>query len=424
MPVFKRLAAGLLLAATAATAQPPREPDPAPKPNPVRQSNTELFGQMDEMLQALSKITGWPVRRKVPAKTIGNDEFKKTLKSHVDKADPKKIRAEEITLKMFGLAPPDFSLAKETVDLFGEQVAAFYDSQKKRLFVMDSVATDMDRRVALVHELAHALADQQHSLLKYLHGKTDSDDEATARQAVMEGQATWLTWAYVASRSGGKAEIPPAMLDTLAKSAAGTGNDFPVYQQAPLYFRESLVFPYTEGPKFQDAVFHRLGQKAFEEVFNRPPGSTQQIMHPEEYVAGRAVTMLKVPKLREQLGTDAARFREISEGDLGEFDIAVLLRQYTTDQEGRDEASHLKAAGFRLYEQKRDKFNVLFHQTDWDSPESARRFFEMYQRVLKAKWKKLDAAPVSEDSFTGTGDSGRFQVHLRGSSVQVLEGLR
>ena len=28
-----------------------------------------------------------------------------------------------------------------------------------------------------------------------------------ARQAVMEGQATWLTWAYVASRNGGKAEL-------------------------------------------------------------------------------------------------------------------------------------------------------------------------------------------------------------------------
>jgi hypothetical protein len=424
MPALKRLAACVLLVAAAAAAQPSRTSDSAGPANPSRLSNTELFGQMDQMLQALSRITGWPVRRRVPAKTIANDEFKKILKGHVDKADPKKVRAEEITLKMFGLVPDDFSLAKETVDLFGEQVAAFYDSQKKRLFVMDSVSTDLDREVALVHELAHALADQQHSLLKYLHGKTDSDDEATARQAVMEGQATWLTWAYVASRNGGKAEIPPAMLDTLSKSAAGTGNDFPVYQQAPLYFRESLVFPYTEGLKFQDAVFHRLGRNAFEEVFERPPQSTQQIMHPEAYVAKREVFLLKVPRLREQLGKDADQFREISDGDLGEFDIAVLLREYTTDQEGRDEARHLKAAGFRLYEHKRDKFNVLFHQTDWDSPESARRFFEMYQRVLKGKWKKLDAAPASAEAFTGTGDSGKFQVHLRGSSVQGLEGLR
>ncbi len=413
MSRLKTLVLGALLFVSAAGAQPSRK------------SDQELFGQMDEMLQSLSKITGWPIRRRVPAKTIGNDEFKKLLKGHVDKADPKKIRAEEITLKMFGLAPPEFSLAKETVDLFGEQVAAFYDSQKKQLFVLDNVSTDLDRRVALVHELAHALADQQHSLLKYLHGKNDSDDESTARQAVMEGQATWLTWAYVASRSGGKAEIPAAMLDTLAKSAAGTGNDFPVYQQAPLYFRESLVFPYTEGLRFQDAVYHRLGSSAFEEVFRRAPESTQQILHPDVYLEGQTATLLKVPKLRDLLGKNAAEFRELSDGDLGEFDIQVLLRQYTSEEEGRAESRHLKSAGFRLYENKREKYNVLFHETEWDSPDSARRYFEMYQRVLKAKWKTLEpSAAPSADDFTGRGDSGKFKVHLQGSTVQVTEGLR
>src|SRR5438105_2440772 len=120
---FRRLLSFILLAASASA-------EPAPNP--------PLFSQIDEMLRSLSNITGWPVRRKVPAKTIGNDEFRKILKSHVDKADPQKVRAEELTLKMFGLVPDDFSLTKETVDLFSEQVAAFYDSDKKRLFVLDN----------------------------------------------------------------------------------------------------------------------------------------------------------------------------------------------------------------------------------------------------------------------------------------------
>ncbi len=163
-----------------------------------------VFDQIDEMLRSLSQITGWRVHHTVPAKIIGNDEFRTILKSHVDKSDPKKVRAEELTLKMFGLVPPDFSLVKETVDLFSEQVAAYYDSDKKRLFVLDTVSTDLDRRVALVHELAHALADQQHSLLKFMHVEPDSDDASTARQAVMEGQATWLTWAYIACQPRGR----------------------------------------------------------------------------------------------------------------------------------------------------------------------------------------------------------------------------
>ena len=358
---------------------------------------------------------------------IRNDEFRTILKSHVDKSDPKKVRAEELTLKIFGLVPADFSLIKETVDLFSEQVAAYYDSDKKRLFVLDTVATDLDRRVALVHELAHALADQQHSLLKYMHTEPDSDDASTARQAVMEGQATWLTWAYIAGREGGKAEVPEAMLDSLAKAAGGS-SQMPVYSQAPLYFRESLVFPYTEGLRFQDAIYRKLGQRGFEQVFERAPVSTQNILHPQTYLDKISPADVKVPDLKETIGKQAKDFHLLTDGDLGEFDISVMLRQYMDEKEGADAAQHLRGAAFRLYENKKEKYPVLAYVTEWDSPESARRYFDIYQKVLKGKWKTMDVANSSGDSyagtFTATADSGKFEVHLRGSSVQALEGLR
>jgi len=386
-------------------------------------TSAKLFDQIDEMLRALSQITGWPVHHTVPAKMIGNDQFRDILKTHVDKSDPKKVRAEELTLKMFGLVPEDFSLLKETVDLFSEQVAAYYDSDKKRLFVLDNVATDLDRRVALVHELAHALADQQHSLLKYMHANPDSDDASTARQAVMEGQATWLTWAYVASREGGKAEVPLALLDTLAKSAAGS-SQMPVYAQAPLYFRESLVFPYTEGLRFQDAIYRKLGRSAFQQLFDRPPLSTQNILHPDTYLDKSAPTKVRVPELKEAIGKQASQYRALTEGDLGEFDISVMLRQYMDEKEGAEAARHLRGAAFRLYEGKKDKLPALAYVTEWDSPASAKHYFELYQRVLKGKWKKMEMASSSEADYAGAGDSGKFEVHLRGSSVQDLEGLR
>lgn len=409
MPVFRRVLLFLVSAAVAGAETSAASP--------------KLFDQIDGMLRSLSQITGWPVHHTVPAKMIGNDQFRDILKSHVDKSDPKKVRAEELTLKMFGLVPDDFSLLKETVDLFSEQVAAYYDSDKKRLFVLDTVSTDLDRQVALVHELAHALADQQHSLIKFMHKNPDSDDASTARQAVMEGQATWLTWAYVASREGGKAEVPPAMLDSLAKAAAGS-SQMPVYSQAPLYFRESLVFPYTEGLRFQDAVFRKLGQAGFEQVFDRPPVSTQNILHPETYLKKSVPSTVHVPDLKETLGKDARQFHELTDGDLGEFDISVMLRQYVNEKEGAEAARHLRGAAFRLYESKKDKLPLLAYVTEWDTAESARRYFELYQKVLNGKWKHMDVASSSEDAYTGTGDSGKFEVHLRGTTVQDLEGLR
>ena len=77
-------------------------------------------------------------------------------------------------LKKLGLVPPEFDLAKATVDLMTEQAAAFYDYRKKKLFLLEASAGANDQGTVLAHELSHALADQHFNLNKYLHrGKTD-----------------------------------------------------------------------------------------------------------------------------------------------------------------------------------------------------------------------------------------------------------
>jgi hypothetical protein len=47
----------------------------------------------------------------------------------------------------------------------------------------------------------------------------------------------------------------------------------------------------------------------------------------------------------------------------------------------------------------------------------------MYRQVLKGKWKKLDVATQAPTELSGTGDNGRFQVRLNGTSVLSVEGL-
>ena len=73
--------------------------------------------------------------------------------------------------------------------------------------------------------MAHALADQRHPLGKFMKQPPDDDDATTARQAVTEGQATWLTWAYMAKRAGGKPEVPAAMIDELIKQTGASGEE-------------------------------------------------------------------------------------------------------------------------------------------------------------------------------------------------------
>ena len=405
--MLPRLLLALLFAASA-WAQPP----------------AALFSQVDQMVTTLSEITGWPVRHKVPSEVLSKDSFKHYLEDHTKgRSRQKEIHAEEVTLKMFGLIPQDFNLAREEVDLLGEQAAAFYDYKKKRLFILDSTRNADDQREALVHELAHALADQQHPLGKYLNRGSPDDDEATAREAVMEGQATWLTWAYDAKLAGGKAEVPERLIDRLTQPD-DVNPDFPVFTKAPLYLRESLIFPYNAGARFQDAVYRRLGRGAFEGVFGRAPRSTQQVMHPDAYLRDDRPAAVESSALDAALGHEGRQLQPVIEGAVGEFDTAILLRQYVGETEGPAAAAHWHGGAFRLYEYKKDKTPVLVYVSEWDSPAAARAFFGLYQRVLERKWKKMEVASRTDTEIRGSGDSGRFTLRIAGTSVQSVEGLR
>jgi hypothetical protein len=334
-----------------------------------------------------------------------------------DAASPEEIRAEELTLKKFGFVPPDFDLAKSTVDLLTEQAAAFYDYNKKKLFITDSTPSDTQEPV-LAHELSHALADQNFNLARFIRQGRKSDDGSTARLAVMEGQATWLMSEYLARKNGRSLTDSPGLAASMSSLGEGAGGDFPVYDNAPLYMRLTLVFPYTTGMLFQNAVCERDGQEGFAEVFRRAPVSTQQVIHPEDYFSNVKPTQPELPDAHLPRG-----YKSLAGGELGELDHAVLLEQFLGKQRAAEIAPHWRGCNFELRENKKAGRVVLLYAAEWDSEESARRYLAAYREVLEKKWKKMSVASETADSVTGWGDDGRFDLRRKGAIVTSVEGL-
>ncbi len=398
-----------------------------------------LFGEIDGILKSLSEITGWKVKRHVRAGVLTREQFRKEVEMRIKKnVKPEEVRVESLTLRMFGFVPESYNLVQNTVDLLSEQTAAYYDYDRKRLFLLDAAGRDADvdeDRIALVHELAHALADQHFSLRKYTHKGAPSDDASSARQAVMEGQATWLMWAWSAKRAGGKGEVSPAILAANTDFFRGTGADSKaaadskndkdaselaknkVFEETPLYIRESLVFPYVEGLKFQEAVYRRLGQEAFTAVFALPPTSTQQILHANIYFdrRGPATPVPPAPPKTHRL---------LGDGTVGELDLALLLRQHAGEETARNLSPGLRGGSFLLSETKTDKKPLLTFVTEWDTADTARKFFEAYPAVLRSKWKKLETKESTASLVRGEGDFGPFELRLEGTRVVSLEGAR
>jgi hypothetical protein len=378
---------------------------------------TALFQQIDGIVAELSEITGLKAKSKVAYAMIDRSQLKDFLESRIkEEVKPEELRAEETTLKMLGFLPQDFDLRGITVDLLTEQAAAFYDFRKKKLFVLDTTSGQM-QQTALVHELAHALADQHFNLGRFMEHGVKSDDASTARMAVMEGQASWLMTEYMARHQGQSLKDNRALME-LMTSGDFSGGQFPVLEKTPIYLRETLLFPYTKGMLFQHVVYEKLDRAAFAEVFRTPPATTQQVIHPDTYFAHRRPTDPPLPELPAAL----KRWKELSSGTMGELDHSLLLRQYAGKETAADLSPKWSGGRYRVVEQSKAGPAALQYVSEWETEEAAADFFRAYRKVLTAKWKEINIRRDEADILTGRGDDGEFVVRLEGKRVSSLEG--
>jgi hypothetical protein len=169
---------------------------------------------------------------------------------------------------------------------------------------------------------------------------------------------------------------------------------------------------------FQNAVCERDGQEGFAEVFRRAPVSTQQVIHPEDYFSNVKPTQPELPDAHLPRG-----YKSLVGGALGELDHAVLLEQFAGQQQAAEIAPHWRGCNFELRENKKAGRVVLLYAAEWDSEESARRYFAAYREALEKKWKKMSVASETADSVTGSGDDGRFELRRKGAIVTSVEGL-
>jgi hypothetical protein len=384
----------------------------------AHQSDEQVFDQINSIVKSLSGITGLSEKHPVPYGRISKRQLRQFLTKRIKKTlTPEEIYADELSLKMFGLVPADFDLRKSTLDLITEQAAAFYDYEKKKLFLLEGSSFNAEI-TTLAHELSHALADQHFNLEKFMQDTPANDDENLAHIAVVEGQASWLMLAYDLKQAG-RPPIPTAeILKGVGNSSEESMAGYPVLKDSPLYIQQSLLFPYTQGILFFDAVYKKMGREAFAAVFRQPPEDSAEIIHPDRYFAHEKPTKPDLPKLSLN-----DRANDLTEGSVGEFDHEMMLVQYVGATQSKLLAPHLRGGRFKITEIGKRRKPLLEYISEWDSEEQAASFFRCYQKILKAKWKQCNVSTTNDTVFAGQGDNGYFLVRLAGATVLSIEGL-
>src|SRR4051794_37997083 len=222
-------------------------------------------------------------------------------------------RADEQVLKLLGLIDPGVDLRDVSASVFSEGVAGYYDPRSKRLRTVSGAATGTRvlSEMVLAHELTHALEDQRFGL--GLEQQGGSDDAALARLALVEGTATELMYAY--ARRHFTAE--ETLGGVLGSAFADTGS-------LPGFLQAQLVFPYTGGQAFVAALRERAGGRwTLVDLAERtrPPASTEQVMHPEKWVAVEPPAPVRTGAARALGGG----WERAARGVLGEFQTRELL---------------------------------------------------------------------------------------------------
>jgi hypothetical protein len=197
-------------------------------------------------------------------------------------ADPGALLARTIEPSPFASPSLGTKLGTSLGTTSGISPDVTYDLASGRLLVPDFVPLE-DQRIALSHQIAHAIADQHFGLRDFLKlspdgGRGLESDAQRARLAVVEGDASLSALELTDPR---EEFLGTTALSTLAgrlRRAIATPGARP-------WFGELQGFTHVDGFLFVARARARGPWSAVDALWTDPPASTEQVLHPEKYDA-------------------------------------------------------------------------------------------------------------------------------------------
>src|SRR5437016_10643185 len=216
-------------------------------------------------------------------------------------------------------------------------------------------------------------------------------------------------------------EFDPSML-------LGELESTPTLKSAPPFLKDALIFPYISGLNFSAAILKNSGWPVLSGVFEKPPVSTQQILHPALYKSGKTPSTVLLPQFEKMLGKDWAK---LDENILGEFGWKEVLKQFLDDDRAKGLAAAWEGDRYATYEQKQTKKLILVTRLHLDREMHADRFFGQYSEALEKKHSERSNLLRRPNFFSfDTPEGGVFLdcladecVTMEGTTRSIFDGF-
>ena len=280
-------------------------------------TDAAVRAEIDRLVAQVTAVRHLPCRGTLPARAVTRDAIDAQIAAALTaRITTSNLGAEERILKRLGLIGSGDDYTKLWAAGPTAAPVATYDPSARRLLVPDFIPLD-DQRVALIHEIAHAVTDQRFDLRQFLTPPPPSPlegDATRARLALVEGDATLAAMEVVDPTL---AFLRPTTLSALAerlRAAAGEGRPAP-------WLAALGGFVHVDGFLFTARVRARQPWSAIDALWRDPPDSSEQVLHRDKYEACEAPIVVPESALPGLPGFDRPKASDV----LGEIAVRAWL---------------------------------------------------------------------------------------------------
>ena len=276
--------------------------------------------------------------------------------------------------RVLGLIDEGYELAENQIEMQREYLAGLYDTEAEDIYlILDRYTSDLWLEVTFAHEFTHALQDQ-HFDLDSLQGQARTTDSLLALQALIEGDATLVMMQYAFQHLFQMQFDRTDLLKAIQEVEQGE------YEDAPGVIRETAWFPYDQGLVFVAALVEQGGWDRLNQAFREPPQTTEQIMHPDKYLAGEVG---RIPEVGDVLGAVGAGWLELRRDIFGELFIRVYLERELSSEEALMAAEGWAGDRVLFLTSEDPGRYLLVLRTSWDTTDEAQEFFSAYATFMQ-----------------------------------------
>ncbi|MBT8207534.1 MAG: hypothetical protein KJO18_04610 [Acidimicrobiia bacterium] len=274
----------------------------------------EIRAEIDELIVLTEEIRGLPFLTEPEITVLNAADLSDRVAAMIEEdIDREEIERADALNTLLGMMDEDEDLMQIFLDVYSEQVAGFYDGGTGELVVRAKAdgLSPLDRSI-VVHELVHALTDQHFQWYPTLEnlGDTRRFEEAAALRALLEGDATYFQIVYLESLS---------VAEQFALATEALEADTSAIDAAPEFIEAELAFPYNDGYLFTLELVDQGGIAAVDQAYVDIPVTTEQILHPDRYVANDDGFAVSLPP------TSVSGWTVVEDGVFGELGLQLLL---------------------------------------------------------------------------------------------------